>query len=189
MGKRSTFGRRHEAFASEYVRDHNGTRAYRAIYKSVKSDDVAGAAAARLLATVKVRRMVDRLEAAAGARVNVSIDELLRTSVALAHVDPVDLFNADGSLRPIQEIPRHARLAIVGLDISEEYAGVGKKRRLVSRHMKPRLLDKNSALERLFKYKGMFSKDNEQKADVIRQFMEAVSGRSRGLPGSDTEKP
>jgi phage terminase small subunit len=129
--------------------------------------------------------MVDRLEAAAAARVNVNIDELLRTSLALAHVDPVDLFKADGSMRPIHQIPKHARLAIASLEITEEYAGTGKKRRVVSRQMKPRLLDKNTALERLFKYKGMFSKDNEQKADVIRQFMEAVSGKSRGLPGDD----
>src|SRR5438445_1778427 len=41
---------KHEAFVQAYVsRGMNGTKAYRAVYPSIKSDDVAGAAAARLL--------------------------------------------------------------------------------------------------------------------------------------------
>jgi len=179
---RSTAARRHEAFAHEYVRDHNGTRAYKVVYPKVTSDKVAGVNAARLLGNAKVKALVAQLEAAAAERVNVDIDELLRTSLALAHVDPADIFNPDGSMKTIHEIPRQARLAIVGFEVIEEFEGTGKKRRLVSRKIKPRLLDKNPSLDRLFRYEGMFREDNAQKADVIRQFMDAVSGRSRGLP-------
>ena len=47
---------KHEAFVQAYVsRGMNGTKAYRAVYPSIKSDDVAGAAAARLLGNVRVR--------------------------------------------------------------------------------------------------------------------------------------
>lgn len=46
-------------FADEYLIDLNATRAYKAAYHRVKSDDVAGAAAARLLGNVKVKSYVD----------------------------------------------------------------------------------------------------------------------------------
>ena len=50
-------------FCDEYLIDLNGTRAYKAAYPSVKSDDVASAASARLLGNVKVRAYLDeRLE-------------------------------------------------------------------------------------------------------------------------------
>ncbi len=41
-------------FADEYLKDHNGTRAYKAAYPHIKSDSAAAAAATRLLRNVKV---------------------------------------------------------------------------------------------------------------------------------------
>lgn len=50
-------------FCDEYLIDLNGTRAYKAAYPNVKSDEVAKAAASRLLAKVNVRAYIDeRLE-------------------------------------------------------------------------------------------------------------------------------
>ena len=46
-------------FCDEYLIDLNGTRAYKVAYPSVKSDKVAGTAAARLLGNVGVRAYID----------------------------------------------------------------------------------------------------------------------------------
>lgn len=46
-------------FCDEYLIDLNGTRAYKAAYPSVKSDKVAGTAAARMLGNVGVRAYLD----------------------------------------------------------------------------------------------------------------------------------
>lgn len=46
-------------FCDEYLIDLNGTRAYKAAYPNVKSDEVAKAAASRLLAKVNVRDYID----------------------------------------------------------------------------------------------------------------------------------
>lgn len=46
-------------FCDEYLIDLNGTRAYKAAYPSVKSDDVARKAASRLLTNVDVRAYLD----------------------------------------------------------------------------------------------------------------------------------
>ena len=45
-------------FADEYLIDLNATRAYRAAYPSVKKDETAAAAAARMLRNVKVAEYV-----------------------------------------------------------------------------------------------------------------------------------
>ena len=50
-------------FADEYLIDLNATRAYKVAYPSVKKDEVAAAAAARMLRNVKVQKYIsDQLE-------------------------------------------------------------------------------------------------------------------------------
>lgn len=46
-------------FADEYIIDLNATRAYKAAYPSVKKDNVASAAASRMLGNVKVKAYID----------------------------------------------------------------------------------------------------------------------------------
>ena len=49
-------------FADEYLIDLNATRAYRAAYPSVKKEQTAAAAAARMLRNVKVQEYIaDRM--------------------------------------------------------------------------------------------------------------------------------
>ena len=45
-------------FADEYLKDLNATRAYKAIYKGIKSDDAAAACAARLLRNAKIKAYI-----------------------------------------------------------------------------------------------------------------------------------
>lgn len=46
-------------FADEYLKDLNGTRAYKAAYPNVKKDSVASAAATRMLGNVNVKSYID----------------------------------------------------------------------------------------------------------------------------------
>lgn len=46
-------------FCDEYLIDCNATRAYKAVYKNVKSDDAARANASRLLANANVKKYID----------------------------------------------------------------------------------------------------------------------------------
>lgn len=50
---------RQKRFADEYLRDCNGTRAYKVAYPNVKRDAVAATAAGRLLRNVEVRAYID----------------------------------------------------------------------------------------------------------------------------------
>lgn len=48
-----------QIFADEYLKDLNGTRAYKVAYPNVKKDSVAKAAASRLLTNVNVKAYID----------------------------------------------------------------------------------------------------------------------------------
>ncbi|WP_368251022.1 terminase small subunit [Enterococcus sp. 2201sp1_2201st1_B8_2201SCRN_220225] len=48
-----------QIFADEYLKDLNGTRAYKAAYPNVKKDSVASANAVRLLGNAKVKSYID----------------------------------------------------------------------------------------------------------------------------------
>lgn len=46
-------------FCDEYLIDCNATRAYKAVYQNVKSDETAKSAASRLLTNVNVKKYID----------------------------------------------------------------------------------------------------------------------------------
>ena len=70
-------------FCDEYLTDLNGTRAYKTAYPSVKSDEVAKAAASRMLSNVNVRAYLDeRLEQLRSER-TADIQEILEYLTAV----------------------------------------------------------------------------------------------------------
>lgn len=50
-----------KAFAEEYLKDLNATRAYKTVYKSVKSDETARTNGSRLLVNANVKAYVDKM--------------------------------------------------------------------------------------------------------------------------------
>ena len=65
-------------FCDEYLIDCNATRAYKAAYPKIKSDEVASAAGARLLGNVKVKAYIERkMEEMSSAKV-ASAEEVIQ---------------------------------------------------------------------------------------------------------------
>ena len=86
-------------FADEYLIDCNATRAYKAAYPRVKSDDVANAAGARLLANVKVKAYIEqKMEELSSSKI-ATAEEVIQflTSVMRSDYDEETLaFVGDG---------------------------------------------------------------------------------------------
>jgi Terminase small subunit len=79
---------KHEAFVQAYVSPGmNGTKAYRAVYPSIKSDDVAGAAAARLLGNVRVQARIAEIMRAGAERAEVTVEQVVRELKLLGFSD------------------------------------------------------------------------------------------------------
>lgn len=138
--------------------------------------------ASKLAATDKVRLRAKELLAEVTA---AGIIDATETKLLLSRVARADLrkcYRADGTLKAPHEIDDETAAGILGFETTEESKGKGKARRRVVLARKVRFANRVDALSLLMRHFGLFEKDNAQKVDMIREFLEAVSGKSRGLP-------
>ena len=134
-------------FTDEYLIDLNATRAYRAAYPSVKKEQTAAAAAARMLRNVKVQEYIaDRMEERQ-KRTEITQDRVLEELAAIAFARATDYAQVIGGtvqIRNTEELSEEQVKAIAG--IKEGKFGVELK-----------LNDKEKALELLGRHLGMWN--------------------------------
>ncbi|RHD30507.1 terminase small subunit [Blautia obeum] len=133
-------------FADEYLIDLNGTRAYRVAYPSVKKDEVAAAAAARLLKNVKVEAYIQKRMEERQKRTEITQDRVLEELAAIAFARATDYAEIKGECVRIKDtdtLDEQQIRAIAG--IKEGKYGIELK-----------LNDKEKALELLGRHLGMF---------------------------------
>ena len=154
------------AFVDEFLIDGNATQAAIRAGYSPKSAHVV---AHDLLKNPKVAAAIAKKREELDARMKVRLDamELTEERVAkeiarLAFFDPRKMFAADGRPLNITELDDDTAACIAGLEVLEQYEGVGEDRELVGLVKKYKVSDKNAALEKAAKILGMFKKDNEQ---------------------------
>lgn len=88
-------------------------------------------------------------------------ERILHEFRQLAYSDIREAFNADGSLKSIDEIPESVARAIQSIDIDELYEGVGAERQQVGLTKKVKFWNKSDALLQLGKQLGMFNPVNK----------------------------
>jgi phage terminase small subunit len=189
------------AFALEYVRDLNATRAAIAAGFSAKTASVQGY---QLLQNTLVREEIARLNAERVERLKMDADQLLIRLLEEAHADIADLFDDAGGLKPVSEWPMPWRRGLVGgLEIEEEYAdeeedevelegqpqgGALKRRRkkkrrvAVGRISKVKLSDRVKRLELIGKHTNVRAFDRsitvKPDVDALQEFAKLIQGRS-----------
>ncbi len=84
---------RHEAFCLEYMKDRAGGAAYRRAGYNTKSNDVAAAAASRLLINVKsgVPQRIAEFEAEYATKIGFEIEDALNKYLSILNADPATL--------------------------------------------------------------------------------------------------
>lgn len=135
-----------KVFADEYLVDLNATRAYLLAYPRVKKDEVAKAAASRLLTNVNVAAYVEERMQDRQKRTEITQDRVLEELAAIAFARATDYAEV-----------RHERVIIKDTaDLTEDQikAIAGIKEGKFGIEVK--LNDKEKALELLGKHLGMF---------------------------------
>lgn len=144
-------------FADEYLIDLNATRAYRVAYPSVKKDETAAAAAARMLRNVKVQKYISGRMEDRQKRTEVTQDRVLQelAYIAFARVtDYATVRNDVVKIRNTDELTEEQIRAISG--IKEGKFGIELK-----------LNDKEKALELLGRHLGMWNDKLDIKTPAI----------------------
>ena len=151
-----SFTKKNKRFCEEYVIDLNGKQAaIRAGY----SEKTAEQQASRLLRNVKVKDCIKTLQAEIVERNKITIDECVSTLASMSRFDIIDLYNDDGTLKPLKDIPKEARLVIEGLDTDEI-----KMEGLVIGYVKKlKISNRRSNIIELMKYLGAYEIHNKQK--------------------------
>ena len=166
-----------EKFALAYFRCGNASEAYREAYnaKNMKPESV-NRAAKTLIDNSKIAARVAELRNASAELAEINDAEILREAKRLALSDIRGLFNADGSVKEPKDWPDAVAAAVASIEVFEEFSDSDK----VGYTKKLKFWDKNAALEKLMKHRGLFEKDNKQKPEATVVVVPAKASKSAG---------
>ena len=115
---------RHKAFADEYLANGlNGTQAYLSVYKSVKKEKTAEAAASRLLSNVKVKAYIAEKQKENQKKVDINQEWVLREYMELITSAKEEGMDGAGTLKDRTNWAKAlAQLSkLLGLDSPEKH--------------------------------------------------------------------
>lgn len=113
---------RHQRFCMEFLVDENATQAYLRVYPN-SSYDAAAVSAHDLLRNPKILRRIEELRAERNRRLGITIDRVLSVLARQAFYDPRSLFDADGRLKPLDELDPDDAFAIAGFSTKATVTG------------------------------------------------------------------
>lgn len=155
-------------FAEEYLRNgQNGTQAAIAAGYGPKG---AHTRANRLLKDPEIRNLIASraAEIAEGAQLNTR--NWARDLAAIAFCDIGDLYDEQGNLRPVEDLPEQVRRAIASMKVvKRDIKNVGTE--VIT---EIRFWDKNAALVTIARHLGLFERDNAPKAPNVRLVVNLV---------------
>jgi len=162
-----TYGmtRRQVRFCEEYTIDSNATQAaIRAGY----SEKTARFTGSRLLTNNNVQTLVKHLFKQVLERNKATVDELIDILSNQVRFDIAELYEPNGSLKNIHDIPLKIRQSLEEITADELFIGSGEDRRVIGVTKKIKTVKRLDAVKLLMQYFGAFEKDNEQKrAQVV----------------------
>lgn len=154
-----------ERFVLEYIKDFNGTRAYKAANAGV-ADNTAGTEAWRLLKNPEIQSSIAAARDRITGRMELTAERIHLETARLAFFDPRRLFRADGTPKPITELDDDTAAALAGLEVQQIELGDADNP-IPATVRKYKVADKNSALERAAKLLALFKDHNKQLADPL----------------------
>lgn len=170
---------RNAAFVASYLKCRNATQA---AIDAGYSEGTARQQGSRLLTNAVIRAEIDAHQAEVLEQVKVdtgiSLERTLLEIGRIAFFDPRRLYDKRGEPLPITELDDETAAVIAGLEVLEEFEGVGDARRLVGHVKKWKLSDKKGALDMLMKHLGGYEVDNTQQANPLLALLARVGGKS-----------
>jgi len=149
-------------------------RAFMRVYPNY-SYDMARTESSKVFAKLHIKRRIKELRDERNKRLEITADKVLAEIAKLAFFDPRDFFDADGRLKPIDELdPDHAAV-IAGIETLHKIVGEDKDGVTVLTKIK--LPDKGANLERLGRNLKLFTDKKELELNqpitvVVRKFGE-----------------
>ena len=139
-------------FCDEWLKDMNGTRAYKVAYKTVKTDKIAGVNAARLLGNASVKKYIQEKQKEREKRTEITQDMVLKELAKLAFIDRTDVVSLgktnDGETKVIIQSTD---------DLTPEQKAIISGIKETKNGIEVTFYSKEKALELLGRHLGMFN--------------------------------
>lgn len=166
-------------FANEYLIDLNATRAYRVAYPSVKKDETAAAAAARMLRNVKVQEYISERMQERQQRMEVTQDMVIKELAAIAFAKATDYAEIKNDIVLIKDTE--------GLSDTQISAIAGIKQGRTGVEIK--LCSKEKALELIGRHLGMWNDKLDIKTPAIDDSIKEMEAYFEQLKESGSGPP
>ena len=158
--KTNNLTKKQEDFCQAYMKYGDMSAAYREAYKCVnmkpESINIQGF---KSFNNPKIALRIRELQKEASERNRITVDELIQNLAGMVRFDPAEIYDKNGALKGIHDIPKVARQMIAELNVDEiNYNGT-----VIGHTKKLKLFDKLGAIEKLMKHLGGYEKHNEQK--------------------------
>lgn len=174
-------------FVEEYLIDLNATQAAtRAGYSS----DTARSIASELLTKPDIQDAVQEAQRVRSERVGLNAADVLAELKKLVHCDPRRLFDREGNLIPIHELPDDIAAAIAGVEVEERMVGKDEDAVLV-RTRKVRLTPKMPAIDSAMKHLGVAGADKLEHSGsvgVVTTYRIPDNGRDTAINEQDASQ-
>jgi phage terminase small subunit len=142
-------------FAELILEGETQAKAYKKAGYKAKNDDFAATEANRLLNTTDIKKYVeirqDQIAKQLQNQTEASVIRTVQELVCLAHIDPKQMYDENGNLKAINDMPEATRRAIASIEETITRSGTSTK---------IKLWNKNDALKTLAGHLGML---NERK--------------------------
>jgi phage terminase small subunit len=155
---------RQAQFVAEYLIDLNATRAAERAGYSPKTAYSQGQ---RMLTNVEIRKAIQAAMDKRAHKLEITADRVLQEIAKLAFFDPAAFFEDDGSLKRIQDLDEHTRMAIAGIEVVELFEGSGEQKHAYGLLKKIKIADKGQNLERLGRHLKLFTDKTEHSGDLV----------------------
>lgn len=156
-------------FCDEYLIDFNASRAYKAAYKSCKSDLTARTNASKLLTKTNIQKYISEKQKEIEEKTEITQKKIIQELAKIALFNIKDIYNENGTLKKVTELDDDTAKAISGVKILQK-AGAMKislsktNDEIPLEHIPEQTVefktnDKTRALELLGKHLGMFKEN------------------------------
>lgn len=172
-----------ELFCLEYLKDLNATAAYQRARPDI-GYNTARTEGSKLLAKPNIQQHIYELNEERKRAIKIDSEFVLNELYRIASTDVIGLFNDDGSIKPIQEIPEDLRRAVSSVEVLEYFEGYGEDREQVGIIKKIRLWSKDSSLDKLGKHLKLFTEKRELSAS---KSLEEILSKSYQKKENDDE--
>jgi phage terminase small subunit len=145
-----------QRFVDEYLRDLNATQAaIRAGYSAKRADEQGY----ENLRKPEIVAAINAAKQRRAKRTEITADRVLEESARLAFLDIRQLYDDDGTLKPVSQWPDEVAAAVSGIDSVQQYEQVGDQMVPAGVLKKIRLWSKPSQLTLLAKHLKLLQED------------------------------